>query len=44
MPRETGADGGVIKNYARKPNEKEIYNGAVRIDFLEMAVNEIDIN
>lgn len=38
------ADGGVIKNYARKPNEKEIYNGAVRIDFLEMAVNEIDIN
>lgn len=38
------ADGGVIKNYTRKPNEKEIYNGAVRIDFLEMAVTEIDSN
>lgn len=42
-PRDN-ADGGVIRNYTRKPNEKEIYSGAVRIDFLEMAVNEIDIN
>lgn len=38
------ADGGVIRNYTRKPNEKEIYSGAVRINLSEKMVSEIDIN
>lgn len=38
------ADGGVIRNYTRKPNEKELYSGAVRINLSEKMVSEIDIN
>lgn len=40
-PRDN-ADGGVIKNYTKKTNEKEIYSGAVRVNLEENKVTEID--
>ncbi len=38
------ADGGIIKNYRKKTNEKDIYSGAVKISLTENTVSEIDNN
>ena len=38
------AYGGMINNYTKKPKEKEIYSGTVRINLSKEIVTEIDIN
>ena len=36
------ADGGMIKNYTKNPNEKDIYSGEVRVNLYEETVTEIN--
>ena len=40
-PRDN-AYGGMINNYTKKPKEKEIYSGEIRVDLGENTVAEID--